>query len=226
MAPFALIRTVVLSTVLVFSLIALGLAAALTSTSTTFLGVYFTFAALGIATAVLTMITFPAMIALEILRPGGPTSMVIVEISWLSFLSILWLATGAQAAEVTSVGVWFGCADLGDGLDSIDAGACHEMSALAAFAFLNWLILMGYTGMLLVLSLIAASRKHTNVWTSSVANAPFSAPASANTSVPMSYTAGTGGTGGHTGGIGGHTGGQPAAYNNTSGSVQAGTVHV
>ena len=38
----------------------------------------------------------------------------------------------------------------------------------------------------------------------------------------MSYTSGTGGTGGKTGGT---IGGQPAAYN-TSGSVQAGTVHV
>jgi hypothetical protein len=69
--------------------------------------------------------------------------------------------------------------------------------------------------MLLIMSLIAASRKHTNVWTSSVANAPFSAPAPTS-SVPTSYV-GTGQTGG--------TGGHPAGYN-TSNSVQAGTVHV
>jgi hypothetical protein len=77
--------------------------------------------------------------------------------------------------------------------------------------------------MLLILSHIAASQKHMNVWASSIANTPFSAPTSTNLSVPMSYTPGTGSiTQGSTGGA---IGGRLAAYN-TSESVQAGTVHV
>ncbi|KAF7342162.1 hypothetical protein MVEN_01804000 [Mycena venus] len=215
MAPVALIRRVVLSTALVFSVIALGLAAAVTSTSTKAWGITFVFAALGITAGVLTMITVPTMIALEIT--------VRVETSWLTFLSILWFGTGVHAAVVISGGFWFDCADLGNGLDDIDAGACHEVSAIAAFGFLNWLILIGYSIMLIIMSRIAASRKQPNVWASSVADAPFSAPASTNESVPMSYTSGTGGTA--QGGTGGPIGGQPAAYN-TSGYVQTGAVHV
>ncbi|KAJ7646413.1 hypothetical protein DFH06DRAFT_578495 [Mycena polygramma] len=211
MAPIATIRLVALSTVLVFSLIALGLAAAFTATSITFLDVYFTYAALAIATAGLTMLTIPAMIGLEIVRPGGPTSMIIVEISWLAFLSILWLSTGAETAQFTAV--WFGCGDaiaFGDD-DGIDLATCHEVSGIEAFAFLNWLILMGYTGMLLVMSLVAASRKHSNVWTSSVANVPFNAPAPAS-SVPGSYV--------------GHAESPNVGGYNTSNSIQGGTVHV
>ncbi|KAJ7263631.1 hypothetical protein B0H12DRAFT_1230919 [Mycena haematopus] len=226
MAPsFPLIRLVVLSTVVVFALIALGVAAAFTSSTSAYLtesgtSQTFPFASLGIATAVFTMVTVPAMITLEILRPGGPTSMIIVEILWLGFLSILWLSTGADAAGFSGgASLAFGC---GNARDETDLGfdsdvptsdspteICQEMSALEAFAFLNWIVLMGYIGMLLVVSLVAANRKHTSVWTSSVANAPFSAPGK-NSTVSSSY------------GAGGH----PAGYNNTSGSVDAGTVHV
>ncbi|KAJ6471731.1 hypothetical protein C8R47DRAFT_1077128 [Mycena vitilis] len=211
MPPISTVRLVALSTVVVFSLISLGLAAAFTATSIAFLDAYFTYAALAIATAGLTMLTVPAMIGLEKVRPGGPTSMIIVEISWLGFLSILWLSTGAETAQFTAV--WFGCGDaiaFGDD-DAIDLATCHEVSAIKAFAFLNWLVLMGYTGMLLVLSLMAANRKHSNIWTSSVANAPFNTPAPIS-SVPGSY--------------GGHVESVNVGGYNTSNAVQGGTVHV
>ncbi|KAF8212684.1 hypothetical protein K438DRAFT_1957302 [Mycena galopus ATCC 62051] len=143
MAPsFALIRLVVLFTVVVFSLIALGMAAAVTLTTQKFLDVDFSFADLGIATAVLTMITVLPMIALEILRPGGPTSMIIAEIPWLAFLSILWLSTGAEATEFNA-GFWFACGRRGEfTLDNFLGGdnICSEVSALQAFGFLNWII--------------------------------------------------------------------------------------
>jgi hypothetical protein len=85
--------------------------------------------------------------------------MISVELSWLSpfllhptrltltiysfilgFLSILWLATGANAAEFVSVGFWFDCNDTGRGENPANAAGCHKMSAVAAFGFLNWLI--------------------------------------------------------------------------------------
>ncbi|KAF8212621.1 hypothetical protein K438DRAFT_2009973 [Mycena galopus ATCC 62051] len=231
MAPrFALIRLVVLSTVVVFSLVALGMAAAFTSSWNNFISaigldedISIPFASLGIASAVLTIVTVPAMIALEILRPGGPTSMIVVEIAWLAFLSILWLSTGAETAESNPVGSFgFSCGDSkaerqialgGDDVDNdfnnLVNSICTELPALEAFAFVTWIILMGYVGMLLVMSIMAANRKHTNVWTSSVAQAPFSEPA------PSSY-----GSYSHNA-----SAGQAAPYS-TSGSVQAGTVHV
>ncbi|KAJ7024663.1 hypothetical protein C8F04DRAFT_1131010 [Mycena alexandri] len=211
--PLTLIRVVVLSTSILLALIDMALAAAVTSTSTQSFGVYFPYAALAIAAAILTFLTLPAMIALEISRPGGPTSMIIVEISWLFFLSLLWLATGADAADFNSVGFWFACGRP-ELQGSVDIGACHEISAIEAFAFLNWIILLAYIGTLLVMSLAAASRKHTGVWTSSVANAPFGAPAPAVNLTPMSH-------GGQVAGVGGHSAGYSAGN-----SVQAGTVHV
>ncbi|KAJ7753538.1 hypothetical protein B0H16DRAFT_1544455 [Mycena metata] len=222
--PLTLIRVVVFSTSIFFALLDLALAGAVTSTSTASFNVYFPYAALAIATAILTFLTLPAMLALEKFRPGGPTSMIIVEICWLFLLSILWLATGADAADYESVGFWFACGNPEE-QGSVDRAACSQISAIAAFAFLNWIILMGYIGTLLVLSLAAASRKHTGVWTSSVADAPFGAPAPAVDLAPMSTSHGgqVGGTasGGQVGGVGGHTAGYSAGN-----SVQAGTVHV
>ncbi|KAJ6631873.1 hypothetical protein B0H10DRAFT_1771114, partial [Mycena sp. CBHHK59/15] len=163
-----------------FALIVLCLGAALVNTTETYLGGYFSFAALGIATAVLTIATVPAMIALEIMRPGGATSMIAVEIPWFGFLWILWLSTGAESAEASYLFL-AGCGDAAadEFADSIALGACREITALQAFSFLNWIILFFYTTALLVLSGVAASRKHAGVWKASVATAPFFAPPAA-----------------------------------------------
>jgi len=198
----------------VLAAIDLALAAAVTATSTKFAAVYFPYAALAIAAAILTFLTLPAMIALENLRPGGPTSMIIVEILWLFFLSILWLATGADAVDFYTAGFWFACGQP-EFQDNLEITSCNEISALEGFAFVNWIILLVYSVMLLIMSSAAASRKHTGVWTSSVANAPFGVPAApAVNMTPMSH-------GGQVAGVGGHS----AGYN-TANSVQAGAVHV
>ncbi|KAJ6493245.1 hypothetical protein C8R45DRAFT_1136291 [Mycena sanguinolenta] len=194
-AAVPLIHLVALSTVIVFALIALGMAAALRSTYASVRDETLSFAALGIATAVSTIVTVSSMIAYERLRPGGPTSTISVEILWLGFLSIMWLATGADTAAF-SAGV--GCEEATNiSADEI----CSEIWAHEAFAFLNWIIFM---------SLRAVSRKHTNVWTSSVANAPFSEPArDSESSVPISYKA--------------EPDSQPGEFS-TSDSVQSGAV--
>ncbi|KAJ6493420.1 hypothetical protein C8R45DRAFT_1212761 [Mycena sanguinolenta] len=230
-AAVPLIRLVVLSTVILFALIALAMAATLTSTTSSSLHKTFPFEALGIVAAGLTMVTVPPMIALEMLRPGGPTSMIIVELLWLGFLSIMWLVTGADTAAFTfSIDtVEFGKLSISCGstaanyIETLDKELgvpskdtpnvlCSERMSLEAFAFLNWIILMGYIGMVLVMALIAVSRKHTNVWTSSVANAPFFEPArDSESSVPTSYKV--------------DLDSKPGGFN-VSASVQSGAVHV
>jgi hypothetical protein len=80
---------------------------------------------------------------------------------------------------------------------------------------------MAYTILILVLTLIATTRKHTGVWKSSVADAPFFT-AGASTAQPTSAQAGSyGQSGGYTT--------QPVTHQTTGGtgpaSVQAGTVH-
>ncbi|KAJ7208801.1 hypothetical protein C8J57DRAFT_1402482 [Mycena rebaudengoi] len=214
-AALSLVRLLAFSVVSVFSLITLGLAGSLIATTTKFDNVYFVYAALGVAVAVLTLLSVPTMLVLDIIRPGGPTSWIITELSILPFLSILWLATGANTAESSPALLFIylgGCTSdpfFGTALGA-DTGACQKTSAIEAFAFLNWIILMGYSGMVLVLALIAASRKQPAVWKSSVAELPSSAPAAAQHSTSGSY---------------GGQQMQAAAHGGTSGSVQAGAVH-
>ncbi|KAK7061370.1 MBOAT, membrane-bound O-acyltransferase family-domain-containing protein [Favolaschia claudopus] len=157
--------------VVAFSVIVLGLSAALTSTTEKYLNGYFEFAALAIATSVITLITVPIMIVMEFLHHGAMfTSMVLFELSWLSILWVLWLAT---AADTTQANAFIsGCDYISDVVNT----ACRETQAVQAFSFLNWLILMAYTILILVLSIIAHSRQHTGVWRSSVAEAPFFTP--------------------------------------------------
>ncbi|KAJ7270310.1 hypothetical protein C8J57DRAFT_1321604, partial [Mycena rebaudengoi] len=213
-AALSLVRLVAFSVVSVFSVITLGLAISLITTTSKFYNGYFAYTALGAAGAVLTLLSVPPMLVLDIIRPGGPTSWIITELSILPFLSILWLATGANTAEMSPSLLFLylgGCTSdpiFGTSLGA-DTGACQKTSAIEAFAFLNWIILMGYSGMVLVLALISLSRKQPGVWKSSVAELPSSAPAGTQHSASGSY------------------GGQQMqpAHGGTSGSVQAGAVH-
>ncbi|KAJ7214877.1 hypothetical protein GGX14DRAFT_443310 [Mycena pura] len=225
--PLHTVRLVVLAAVSLFGLVALAMGGALagaagpTVVGDTDIAPY---ASLAIATGVLTLVTLLPMIVLEIIRPGGPTSMIIVEIAWLSILAILWLATGAETAAVlqavSDFGLGFGgiCDsddDLSDLIGSsaasqISAG-CGETKAIAAFGFLNWLLLTFYVVVILIFGIMASSRKQAGVWTSSVSGMQSGAGPAEKNSVPRSYAA------------------YPPVVEpqstGTGGTVQAGTVH-
>jgi len=219
----------VLAAASLFGLVALAMGGALAGASgPTVLGDSFVapYAALAIATGVLTLVTLVPMIVLEKIRPGGPTSMIIVEVAWLSILSVLWLATGSESAvyleAVSDFGFGFGgICDTGDSSpddlfgspDSTIAAGCGETRAIAAFGFLNWLLLMFYVILILILGVMASSRKQAGVWTSSVANIQSGAgPAEKGPGpIPHSYASYP-----------------PVESHNTGtgGTLQAGTVHV
>ncbi|KAF9468767.1 hypothetical protein BDZ94DRAFT_1317362 [Collybia nuda] len=165
------LRLAALGTVVVFSIIVLGLSSHVTALTTTYYGVYFTFAALSIATAVLSILSLPAMIIIDRLRKGAFTSMILVELAWLGFLWILWLASAGTATQATVLSFALGCNYRNSDLNT----ACREFSAIQAFSFLNWLILLGYTLTLFAFSLVAANRGNA-VWTSAVNSADFNAP--------------------------------------------------
>ncbi|KAF7301574.1 hypothetical protein MIND_00722900 [Mycena indigotica] len=153
-----LLRLIALGVALLFAVIVLGLAAGLTATTEKYLGGYFEFAALAIATASITIVTIPVMIAFEFLQPGRVfTSKIAVEISWLFILWVLWLATAADATNAASVNFISRC---GDYFSSRIESACRQTAGVQAFSFLNWLILMAYTVFILVLAIIAQSRGH------------------------------------------------------------------
>ncbi|KAJ7199966.1 hypothetical protein GGX14DRAFT_467107 [Mycena pura] len=224
-----IVRLVILVTVSLFALLSMSLGAALIGTFGSF-GPFFDigFAGPGLAVAigVITLLSVPVMIVLEILRPGRYfTSMIIFEVLWLGLLSILWLASGAAQA-VENIFIGGACAidseadsfadsfDPGDS-DSINAAdpvnnICGEARAITAFSFLTWIILMVYTLTIMIMSCVATSRRRGRVWTESVANAPFSGSATTEKgTIPLSYTQS-----------------YPSVQEPTSGSVRTGAVQV
>ncbi|KAJ6548769.1 hypothetical protein B0H19DRAFT_1299808 [Mycena capillaripes] len=204
-SPRRIVRLIILVTVSLFALISMSLAAAVMATGSTlgpFVDIAFMPPTLAIAVAVLTLLTVPVMIVLEIVRPGAYfTSMIIFEILWLGFLSVMWLASGAAQAVENVVLIGFCSFDSSDDSfdgsfnDSFDgppgdslSNICGETRAIAAFGFLNWLILMFYTLTIMIMSCVAMSRKRGRVWTGSLANAPLSTSAPAEKgSIPLSY---------------------------------------
>lgn len=61
---------------------------------------------------------------------------------------------------------------------------CRSFQAIEAFAWLNWLILMGYAIALLVLAILAHNRGNQGIWRSSVRDTDFFGHTGTN-NVPM-----------------------------------------
>ncbi|CDO68776.1 hypothetical protein BN946_scf184989.g42 [Trametes cinnabarina] len=116
-------------------IIVLSLGAHLTSLSEEYFESYYIFAALNIAVGGLTMLTIPVMVAIDFVRTGAITSMVLVELVWLSILWVLWIATAAYTADQTSEA--FSACDF---IYPILNQVCNETRAMEAFGFLAWIV--------------------------------------------------------------------------------------
>ncbi|KAH9944472.1 uncharacterized protein BXZ73DRAFT_39403 [Epithele typhae] len=175
MSWLQLFRIAVMGWIIFCSLILLGLGAHLVSVLKGQTVQNFAWGGLAVATAVLTFVSVPAMIAIDMLRSGVFTSMIVVEIAWLSFLGVLFLATGGSAAA-TATTFWGSCSRAAAQFQ----GLCHETSATAAFGFLGWIPLWAYTITLLVMLVLPAQRSD-RVWLKSVKEADLD-----KTAVPTS----------------------------------------
>ncbi|KAI9062972.1 hypothetical protein FKP32DRAFT_1592934 [Trametes sanguinea] len=184
----SLFRLVVLGWTIFCAIILLGLGAHALSAVGGLALPTFAWSGLAVATAVLTVVTVPAMLVVDLLRTGAFTSMIVVELAWLSFLGVLFLATGGAAAE-NAADFWVQCSTW---YPASARTVCSETSAAAAFGFLGWLTLWGYTITLLVLLIIHANRGH-YVYKTSVKEANFEAgiPPSTGTGAPMQNAYGT-----------------------------------
>jgi len=170
MGILSTMRAILLAVVVLFSFIVLALAAHLTSVMDVFVDKYYSNSfALAIAVSVITILTINLLLIIDCIRIDATTSKIIAELIVLGLLGILWLAT---STDTTSHGNAKTCTLFG----YAPQAECHEISALEAFSFLNWLILLGYTIALFVLSVVAGTRGNI-VWNSSVKEANFSAPA-------------------------------------------------
>lgn len=166
-----LVRIPVFAALLVFSLIVLGINAHLIAKlhfNFDEFGIHYSISApgwtkLGLATAVLTLVSLLPMLVIDFIRKGAPTSLVVVELGWLGFLWIMWLATAADTANNVNCG------------GVTDNGICSEAQASEAFAFLAWLLLMAYWVLLLVYAIMAHTKGNNNVWMGSTTDQDFSA---------------------------------------------------
>jgi len=167
----AILRVPVFGALIVFSIIVLAIDGNLISKlSYSYSNYGFSYAVaapswtkLGVAVGVLTFVSLIPLLVIDNLRKGAPTSFVCVELGWLGFLWIMWLATAASTAS----GVYCG------GVSGIPV--CDEAQAAEAFAFLGWLVLMGYWIILLAYTIIAMNNGQSGIWTTSVSEADFSA---------------------------------------------------
>ncbi|KAI0301863.1 hypothetical protein B0F90DRAFT_256675 [Multifurca ochricompacta] len=159
------VRLVTFVTITVFAIIVMSLSADLIALTEP--NYYFKFAALALATSLLTLFTVTPMFVIDTLRKGAIFSYVIVEIVWLTVIWILWLSSGSYAAWtdgqlINVIPEESSCnyGVLGDG--RIVTG-CQEIKAIMAFSFLSWILLMAYTGILLVLG-IRAQEQGNHIW--------------------------------------------------------------
>jgi len=169
---FRLARTAVFATTSLFALIVIILSGLVTNFSDGLLGGFFSFAALGIATGVITLLTLPVMLALSMVRKGVFTSMIALEIGWTWFLWIMWIAVGGNSATGL---LFFGSCSRFAGVEPGVQAACNEASAIAAFGFLSWIMLLSYCAFLSTVTFRQHLRGNTGIWTKDVTETDFTA---------------------------------------------------
>ena len=159
----SLFRLVTLAWAIFCALVLLGVGAHALSTVDTLRLPSFAWAGLSVATAVLAILTLPAMLVIDLLRTGAFTSMIVVDLAWIGFLGILFLASGGAAAD-NAANFWVTCS----AWNPAEARTvCSETSTAAAFGFLGWLGLWAYQITLLVILIIQANRGN-YIWQRSV----------------------------------------------------------
>ncbi|KAM5535372.1 hypothetical protein V8D89_010894 [Ganoderma adspersum] len=159
----SLFRLVALAWASFCAIVLLGVGGHALSTVNTLRLPSFAWAGLSVATAVLALLTLPAMLVIDLLRSGAFTSMIVVDLAWIGFLGVLFLASGGAAAD-NAANFWVTCSDWNPALART---VCSETSAAAAFGLLGWLGLWAYQITLLVILIIQANRGN-YIWQRSV----------------------------------------------------------
>jgi len=175
MAILPIIRLALFGTVLVFSIIVLGLAGNTISLLNGNIPNQFTYAPLAVAISVITLVVLTPMIIVEFLRRGAITSWLMVEMIICVVIGILWLATAADASGSDVSESFSGSCDFIGTAKAVSElqTACHSWQAIQAFGYLNWIFLKAYATLLLILAVIQNSRGNKGIWQTPVSEVPF-----------------------------------------------------
>ena len=130
-SPLSLARLAIFIGTIIFSIVVLGLCAHILNETTSFLGFYFYFSSLGVATAVISLVALTTMFVLfhyidrlrgtdhtllrlivDFTRKGALTSAIWFELAVIFVLWILWLATAAEAAHTNGLIGFSSCSSL------------------------------------------------------------------------------------------------------------------
>ncbi|KAF8759795.1 hypothetical protein RHS01_01969 [Rhizoctonia solani] len=165
MPLFDTVRLASYATVLVFSLIVLGISGywvSLLQGTGTGLG---TPASFSLAVSVITWaFMFPALLV-SIFRRGSFLSWVAIELGICGVLWVLWLASAAYTTSL-SAGIALNC-DLASDIGA--ESSCRQYQAIQAFSWLNWVILFAYIVLVIALA-IKAMNKGQSVWTMEISD--------------------------------------------------------
>ncbi|KZT12890.1 uncharacterized protein LAESUDRAFT_20029 [Laetiporus sulphureus 93-53] len=170
----SVVRFFVFIFTIICAICALGLSARIVDVSNKRLGGYPNFAALGIATACLTLLTLPVMLILDMAAFGFFTSTISFEIVWLTILWILWVATAGSASHHKNS--FFGTCRFWSGSAY---AVCRETQAVEGFAYAIWIVLFCYT-LILIGVAFWRSRHGRGGWSSSVKETSDDQPATVN----------------------------------------------
>ncbi|KAG6853221.1 hypothetical protein C0991_005888 [Blastosporella zonata] len=151
------LRTGVFAFVTFAAVIVLALCAHVTNTTTTLLGGYFAFAALGIATSVLAILTLPVMLVVDNMRKGAFTSMILVEQSILP--------PAANLAPFKHLRISRG----------LLVRTSHQLPSNERVSRI-YIPVFGYLVALVTFSIMLANRGYNRVWYQSVKETEFNAP--------------------------------------------------
>lgn len=161
-------RLIALAATTFFSLIVLAVSAAYLAKTKSLGFEADTFNLFDVAVSVITLVTIPIMMLVDRMRRGAFTSKIVIELAWFGILAVLWLAAASFTSNQISGLVTLCKFDR----DSTLRALCKESQTAAAFGWLAWLCLTGYTVTLLVTSVISHNHGST-VWHSTVRDAKF-----------------------------------------------------
>jgi len=173
-----ILRKVVLVITFIFAISVLGISAGLANQVIKDIDTGATFISrpvLPFAISGLTILTFPILFIVDLIRTGAFTSMVVFELSWLLIVSILWFVTGASAMNTFTIIFGADCTLEEVYLSAKSADICHEFNALGALSYSSAALLMTYSLFLFICATIGSCRGQ-KTWTSSVKEAKFFAP--------------------------------------------------
>ncbi|KAF8432974.1 hypothetical protein L210DRAFT_3650063 [Boletus edulis BED1] len=173
MAIIPLVRVIIFILITILSLVVLGLCAHIEWLISGYVDIYSSFVPLGLGVSCLSIVSLPLFLALGNLRRAC-TSTIIFEIIWFFILWMLWGGTAGDTVAGKAYYYPVGCSGLNDyygyPVDPVVTQLCSEITAVEAFAFVNFVCAFIYFDVIFLYAIINAIRGR-GVWTVSVKEA-------------------------------------------------------